>query len=130
MTALDPQAMPDRSFDPWNFRPDVAVELNTTQLIGHKVEAIDGTVGKVVEANLAPNDSYLVVATGRWIFGRNILLPAGTVNHIDQAERKVYVDRNKDQITSAPEITPEGYDDPVHRDKLAGHYDGTYRHVT
>lgn len=127
MTRLDrhatPDPTPDVRFDPWNFRPDVAVEVRGAKLAGHKVEATDGKVGTVVTCSLAPGDSYLIINTGRLVFGKRIQLPAGTVNHVDRSERRIYVDRTKAQIKEAP----TEYDDPAHRDTVAAYYDRTYQ---
>ncbi len=75
-------------------------------LTGYSVAAVDGDIGHVDEAtNELLGASYLVVDTGPWN-GRTVLLPAGVVERIDTAEKKVYLDRTKDQIKAAPE-----YDD-------------------
>lgn len=125
MTGIDPRSAPEAQFDPWNFRPDVAVELGGAQLIGHKVEGIDGAVGKVVDVNLTPSDSYLVISTGR-VLGHQTILPAGTVNHVDAAAHKIYIDRTQDQVKTAPEIASDERDDPGYRDALAAYYRATY----
>lgn len=124
MTELNPTP-PEALFDPWNFRPDVAVEISGARLAGCKVEAIDGPIGKVVDASLTPDNSYLVVLLGR-LFGRQVMLPAGTVNHVDRTDSMVYVDRSRDQVKYAPDVAAEAYDDPAHRDQLAGYYHATY----
>jgi hypothetical protein len=116
-SAATPNPTPDTGFDPWNFRPDVAVEVAGAKLAGHKVEAIDGQIGTVVTANLDPDDSHLLVSTGR-LFGKRIQLPAGTVNHVDRTERRIYVDRTKSQIKQAPEAD---------RETLADYYQHTYQ---
>lgn len=54
------------------------------------------------------------------------MIPAGTVNHVDHDERKVYVDRSKDQIKASPEYDETADTDPVYRDKLGGYYGETY----
>jgi hypothetical protein len=46
-------------------------------LTGFDVEAADGSIGKVDEATQEVGESYLVVDTGVWIFGKKVLLPAG-----------------------------------------------------
>ena len=137
MDALNPQETrydtPDptgrvgmgRGFDPWRYRDDVSI--NGADLTGYKVEAADGGIGKVDEASHEVRAECLVVDTGPWIFGKKVLLPAGTVNHIDHEERKVYVDRTKDQIKSAPEFDPDRYTDQVYRDKIGGYYGGSYQ---
>ena len=92
-------------------------------LVGYKVEATDGGIGKIDSASHEVGGSYLVVDTGPWIFGKKVMLPAGTVNHVDHDERKVYVDRTKDQIKAAPEYDETSHSDPAYRDKLGGYYD-------
>jgi len=112
--------VPGDPVDPWRYRDDVA--LAGADLTGYKVEATDGGIGKVDEASHEINMAWLVVDTGPWIFGKKVLLPAGTVNHVDRDERKVYVDRSKEQIKSAPEFDSDTYRDPTYRDKIAGYY--------
>ncbi|MFE4999372.1 PRC-barrel domain containing protein, partial [Streptomyces mirabilis] len=83
---------------------------------GYKVEAIDGDIGKVDKHSDEVGDAYLVVDTGVWIFGKEVLLPASTVIQIDPENKKIFVDRSKEQIKNAPEF---------HRDKHLG--DAGYR---
>jgi hypothetical protein len=112
------------AFDPWRYREDAGVA--STDLVGYKVEATDGHIGRIDSASHDVDASYLVVDTGPWIFGKRVLLPAGMVNHVDHEDRKVYVDRSKDQIKAAPEFDESTYTDPVYRDKLGGYYGDTY----
>jgi hypothetical protein len=58
-------------------------------------------------------------------FGRTVMLPAGVVERIDTAEKKIYVDRTKDQIKAAPEYD-QTVDDAQYRDRLGGYYAETY----
>ncbi|UXX91829.1 PRC-barrel domain containing protein [Streptomyces sp. AD2-2] len=96
-------------------------------LTGFKVEATDGSIGKVDKHSDEVDDSYLVVDTGVWIFGKEVLLPASTVVSIDPNEKKVSVGLTKQQIKDAPEFDREkhlgdrGYHDQV------GTYYGTGR---
>ena len=46
-------------------------------ITGYKVEALDGSIGKVDRATYQTKGSYIVVDTGPWIFGKKVLLPAG-----------------------------------------------------
>jgi hypothetical protein len=136
MDTLDPQesrhqtpdttghVVPSRPFDAWHYRDDV--EVGGADLTGFKVEATDGGIGKVDEASYEVNAACLVVETGPWIFHKKVLIPAGTINHVDRQERKVYVDRTKEQIKAAPEFDPDTYTDPTYRDKLAGYYRDSY----
>ncbi len=117
---------PRDPFTAWNFRPD-AGWASEFDLIGYHVEAADGSIGKVHEAPHATGDSYLVVDTGPWIFGHRVLLPAGTVTHIDHTDRRVYVDRTKEQVKSAPEYDPDQVTAATYRDKVGGYYGDTYQ---
>ncbi|MGC5029454.1 PRC-barrel domain-containing protein [Micromonospora sp. DT229] len=111
------------AFSPWSYRAEAGVA--GTSLIGYKVEASDGSIGKIDSDSSEVDASYLVVDTGPWIFGKKVMLPAGTVNHVDHDEQKVYVDRTKDQIKAAPEYD-DSINDPAYRDKLGGYYNDTY----
>jgi hypothetical protein len=64
--------------------------------------------------------------TGPWIFGRKVMLPAGVVERIDTEERKVYVDRTKEQIKDAPDYDEMLRNNPEYRETLGGYYSGTY----
>ena len=130
MDTLDPRETPlpgtRPPFNAWNFRADAGWSAEF-DLVGYHVEATDGGIGKVAEASHALDQSYFVVDTGPWIFGKKVMLPAGTVTHIDHTDRKVYVDRTKAQVKSSPEFDPDLYTEAAYRDKVGGYYDETYR---
>ncbi|MFE9871956.1 PRC-barrel domain-containing protein [Micromonospora sp. NPDC005686] len=111
---------PAGAFDPWRYRDEAGVE--SADLTGYKVEATDGAIGKIDQASHDVDDSYLVVDTGPWIFGKKVMLPAGTVNLVDHDSRTVHVDRDKDQIKAAPEYDEASHADPGYRDRLGGYY--------
>lgn len=94
----------------WSYQP-TAGHLTGTDLTGYKVEATDGVIGKVDKHSDEVDDAYLVVDTGVWIFGKEVLLPASTVVRIDPEEKKIFVNRTKEEIKDAPEF---------HRDKHLG----------
>jgi PRC-barrel domain protein len=104
----------------WTYRAPEPIE--DLDLTGFTVEATDGDVGKVTEASNELGASWLVVDTGPWILGKKVLLPAGVVSEIDADERKIYVDRPRDEIKAAPEHDPSGYRDQEYRLAIADHY--------
>jgi hypothetical protein len=53
-------------------------------LTDFKVEARDGSIGKVDESTADAGKSYIVVDTGPWIFGRKVVLPAQTIERIER----------------------------------------------
>jgi hypothetical protein len=83
----------------WGYHPASGYRTGT-DLIGFTVEAADGSIGKIDKHSDDVGAVYLVVDTGGWIFGKHVLLPAGTITRIDTAEEKVYVDRTKDAPSS------------------------------
>ncbi|WP_327071041.1 PRC-barrel domain containing protein [Kitasatospora sp. NBC_01250] len=87
----------------WEFRTASGHSAGT-DLIDFHVEATDGPIGKVDKLSEEVDSQHLVVDTGPWIFGRRVLLPAGTVSRIEIGERKVYVDRSRDEIKNGPGI--------------------------
>ena len=109
----------------WVWRETDAME--TPSIDGFRVEAADGSIGKVDEATYDVGSSYIVVDTGPWIFGRKVLLPAGTIDRVDDAEKKVYVGLTKDQIKNSPELD-EGitWDDADYHERVGGYYRGFY----
>jgi hypothetical protein len=106
--------------DLWTYR-----DLDTWQskdLSGFTVEAIDGEIGSVDEATFETGASYVVVDTGPWIFGKKVLLPAGVVQRVDHMNRRVIVNRNKDQIQNAPEWDETSYRDITYRTRIGDYY--------
>ena len=112
------------AFRPWEYRADSGFAKGT-DLTGYAVAAVDGDIGHV-EAYYDTEPAYLEVETGSWLFGREVLLPAGLVERIDTAEKKVYVDRTKDQINDAPRYDQAVTDHVDYRERLASYYSGTY----
>ena len=94
----------------------------TLDLIGFKVEALDGSIGKVDDATNEAGSSFIVVDTGPWIFGKKVMLPAGVIRDIDLDTETVLVNRSKDQIKNAPEFDEKRYRDPGYRNELSGYY--------
>ena len=88
------------TFKPWEYRPEAGF-VKGTDLTGYTVVAADGPIGHV-EAEYDGRPAYLDVDAGSWAFGRDVTLPVGLIERIDATERKVYVDRTKDQIEHAP----------------------------
>ena len=109
----------------WTYRTTVVTQP-AADLTGFKVEARDGSIGKVDESTADAGKSYIVVDTGPWIFGRKVLLPAQTVERIDLDSQSVFVDRTKDEIKNAPEFDPERGIDPRYQDELGGYYGQYY----
>ena len=96
-------------------------------LTGFKVEARDGSIGKVDEATYEAGGSFVVVDTGPWIFGKKVLLPAGVIRDVDLDSESVFVDLTKDEIKDAPEFDEKTYRDDSYRTEVGSYYDRARR---
>ena len=112
------------AFQPWEYRPDAGF-AERTDLIGYTVVAADGDIGHV-EATYDSRPAYLEVDVGSFFGGRELMLPAGLIERIDSAEKKVYVDRTRDQIKDAPRYDQAVADHVDYWERLGSYYSGTY----
>ena len=109
-------------YDIWTYRTETVEPGLGADVVGYHVEALDGGIGKVDEATDDVGASSIVVDTGPWIFGKKVVLPAGTIDRIDPDDERVYVNRTKDQIKDAPQLDEGMRMDDRHRDEVAGYY--------
>lgn len=108
--------------DMWSYDPESHYKPGIS-LVGFKVEASDGHIGKVDEATEEVGSAYIVVDTGPWIFGKHVMLPAGTVVRVDVKEEKINVNLTKDQIKDSPEYDKDKHrGDSAYRDQLGQYY--------
>jgi hypothetical protein len=111
------------SWDPWSYREQSGMAApGSVNPVGLDVEATDGGIGKVDEATNEVGSSYIVVDTGPWIFGKKVLLPAGTIDRVDADSGKLYVDLTKDQIKDSPEFDQSSYTEPDYRSRVGDYY--------
>ncbi|WP_420078111.1 PRC-barrel domain containing protein [Streptomyces sp. JL4002] len=108
--------------DMWAYRSGI-VHPTGEDLTGYRVEATDGHIGKVDKHSHEVQDAYLVVDTGVWIFGKEVLLPAGTITAVDRENKTIHVERTKEQIKAAPEFHHDNHlRDPDYRQELSKYY--------
>lgn len=115
------------TWDAWSYRPTAGWTPGSRSLVGYEVGARDGDIGKIDEATDEVGTSRLVVDTGPWILGRKVILPAGVVDRVDDAARKVYVDLTKDQIKNSPEWDQDTAFTEDYRGRLGNYYQEFYR---
>jgi hypothetical protein len=72
------------------------------ELVGFRVEAVGGPTGKVDPVTRRAKDRYLVIRTGRWPSWNRVVVPAGAVNCVDQQRRRLWVERDREQVRTAP----------------------------
>ena len=106
----------------WGYQAESGHQAGT-DLTGFKVEASDGSIGKVDKHSEDVGAAYIVVDTGVWIFGKQVLLPAGVISAIDIAERTVHVGRTKNEIKNAPEFDKDKHvGDPGYHQTAASQF--------
>lgn len=111
--------------DIWTYRASNRLAMDASDgvdITGYRVEALDGSIGKVADGSFGPDPRYIVVDTGPWIFGKKVMLPAGVIQEVDPAHEKVYVHRTKDEIKHAPEFDEEAYATDAYRARVADYY--------
>jgi hypothetical protein len=115
------------ALDPWTYGDVETIGVNMTRgvdLSAFSVEALDGGIGSIDEATYETSQSYIVVDTGPWIFGKKVLLPAAVVQRVDLDSETVFVDRTKDEIKNAPEFDEMNYRDEGYRSRVGDYYYG------
>ena len=114
---------PRTTTDLWTYDQTALGGVDKANVVGYQVEALDGSIGKVDEATYDAGSAYIVVDTGPWIFGKKVMLPAGTIRSVDHEEKKVFVHRTKEQIKDAPEFEDGIAYDSSYRGRLGSYYD-------
>lgn len=112
--------------DVWQYRESMAFSAASVDVSGFEVVGPDGSIGTVDKASNEVRVNYIIVDTGDWLSGRQVILPAATVERIDAAARKVIIDRTKDDIRGAPEFEPKKLRSAKFEDALTGYYHGLY----
>ena len=114
----------NEAWDAWNYRESAKRAPDAASMVGYHVHAVDGDIGKIDAATTDVGASNVVVDTGPWIFGRKVILPAGTVERVDDVNEMVYVDLTKDQIKDSPELEGGAFDEAIYRTNLGAYYGG------
>lgn len=96
---------------------------SSREIIHYHVQASDGEVGKV-EDFIADDESwrlcYLVIDTGGWLSGRQVLLAPAWTEEIDWAGRKIHLELDREMIKNSPKYDPSA---PVNREYEMQLYD-------
>jgi hypothetical protein len=110
------------SVEIWSFTTESGVDpAERTDLTGYKVEAVDGSIGKIDETTYDVGSSQIVVDTGPWIFGKKVVLPAGVIQRVDPNDEAVFVNRTKDQIKDSPKFGDDA-ETPADREAIGSYY--------
>jgi uncharacterized protein YrrD len=98
---------------------------NINSLIGYDMGATDGEIGKVTEFYFDDSNwtiRYLIVKTGSWLLGHEVLISPGAVIKKSSTQETFPVNLTKEQVRTSPDIDTNK---PVSRQQeieLYGHY--------
>lgn len=104
---------------------------NINSLIGCKIQATDGELGKVDEFYFGDktwNIRYLVVETGSWLFGRKVLISPAALRAPDWKSKTFPVALTLEQVRNSPDIDTKKTVTRQHEIELEKYYDwgGTF----
>jgi sporulation protein YlmC with PRC-barrel domain len=92
---------------------------------GYRLRATDGEIGNV-ENFLIDRDGwnirYLIVGTGKWWFGKEVLLAPYAVAAIDWLNREILLNVTGEQVKSSPPWDPLKFVDAEYGGRLHQHY--------
>ena len=115
--------MPD---DVWTFRGLNPTHRSNLNFSGYEVVGKDGVIGTVDSASVEVSASYLIVKTGDWLPDHTLMLPAGTVVKVDSVNRRITVDRTREEVSNAPAYDRRHPGSARFQDRLTGYYHGLY----
>jgi hypothetical protein len=112
--------------DIWDYRDSRHVPGGDVDLSGFEVVGPDGAIGVVDKLTRDVSATYLVVDTGDWHPNHQVILPAYTIERVEAGARVVKVDRSREEIAQAPDLTPAEMRAARAMDQLTGYYHGLY----
>ncbi len=93
-----------------------------SSLKGYALSSIDGDIGSVRDVYFDSHEwtvRYLVVNTGTWLFGKEVLISPQALGRIDVAGETIHVDLTHEKIKHAPDIDTQR---PVSRQQETAYY--------
>lgn len=101
------------------------MQILTKAMVDCVVEGTDGDVG-VVKDVFFSSDSwrvrYLVIDTGRWLHGRQVVLAPYSIDRTDWPDRTVIVSLTREQIEASPSVQEHEPVSRQHESELAMHF--------
>lgn len=97
---------------------------SSREVIGYRLEATDGAIGHVRDFLLdeAWRVRYLVVDTGHWWSGQQVIFRPESVERVSWGERCLHVRLTRQQVRSGPPFTGARDITPEYEAALARHY--------
>ena len=98
---------------------------SANEVIGYDIQAREGEIGHV-EDFIVDDDTwvirYMVVDSGNWLPGKNVLIAPQWIHAVNWAERTVRVDLARQTIADAPEYNPAVPISPEYELQLLSYY--------
>ena len=98
---------------------------NINSLIGHKIHATDGELGKVDDFYFSDKTwhiRYMVVETGNWLLGRKVLISPAALKAPDWDSKTFPVSLTREQVRTSPDIDTKKTVSRQHEIELQKHY--------
>ncbi len=98
---------------------------SATKIIGHRLHAADGEIGRSVDFLLEEQSwalSYLVVEAGRWLEGQRILISTLALSKSEWTSRRLVMEGTRQQVKTAPRLDQGGPVSRQHELELSRHY--------
>ena len=99
------------------------------EMLDYSILATDGEIGHVSDILLADSDlkvRYLVIDTGGWLSGRQVILSTAWLSSVEPEKRVVVVNIEKKRIKEAPPYEPAGPIPREYETRLHDHYGYPY----
>jgi hypothetical protein len=96
------------------------------EVIGYHIQALDGEIGHVKDFFLEGDCwciRYVLVNTRNWLPGRDVLVAQASLDKVDWAASKVYVDLRRQQVKESPEYDANNPIAREYEERLHQHYD-------
>jgi uncharacterized protein YrrD len=98
---------------------------STAEVTGYHIQASDGEIGQVTDFLFDDEEwaiRHLVVDTGNWLPGREVLISPPWIDRIRWAEQRVYVALTQDSVRHSPPFDPDLLDIEKYEKQLLAHY--------
>jgi uncharacterized protein YrrD len=98
------------------------------EIEGYRIRALDGEIGALRDLLFEDRASairYLVVKTGGWLFGREVLLAPAAVGSVDRQAGAIEAGLTTRQVKDSPSLGHQQAISREHEELLHRHYDWT-----
>jgi uncharacterized protein YrrD len=105
------------------------MKRRVNRLVSYAVHAKDGNIGKVREFYFDDHRwtiRYMVVDTGRWLHGRQVLIPTAALEKPDCKSRMFPVKLTRQQVKDSPDIDTDKPISHQHEAELRDYYESVF----